>query len=104
MKTRTGCTEHPERYGSDCSSCAEQYRKGLDPVWRTGPNPDDMARELRAAGWVNHRGDMWGHHTVRTERGCGLPTVYAYGRMKELAQQRERGTVTTPPAGQEEKR
>lgn len=61
--------------------------------------PDDMARELRAAGWYQLEGrDGW----RSTSPFCPtLPLVSAHGLMKELAQQRERGTVTTPVVGEE---
>lgn len=58
---------------------------------------DDMASELRAAGWERH-------HSGRWVRPGDMLTLRAGDAWKELAQQRERGTVTTPLEGQEDAR
>lgn len=64
--------------------------------------PDDMARELRAAGWFERYPNGW----VRP--GVGVhewyrPMLTTEDAWKELAQQRERGNVQTPVVGTEEK-
>lgn len=58
-------------------------------------SPDDMERELRAAGWTFREPDVWRRHAKC--HGFGLHAAW-----EELAQQRERGTVTTPVVGTEE--
>lgn len=62
--------------------------------------PDDMARELRAAGWEEYAPGLWRHWE---ERRFGGEAKHAYRTMKELAQQRAQGTVQTPVVGTEEK-
>ena len=63
-------------------------------------SPDDMARELRAAGW-----DPCPRHPQRWTREYDpFDTCWRVEHAwKELAQQRERGTVQTPVVGTEEK-
>lgn len=65
--------------------------------------PDDMARELRAAGWDLTAGGNWMLLTDNSVRV--IPGIERAHRamQKELAQQRAQGTVTTPVVGQEEK-
>lgn len=60
--------------------------------------PDDMARELRTAGWERYPGTTGWWGPLGQYRWS---TLRAWERMKELAQQRAQGTVTTPVVGEE---
>lgn len=71
--------------------------------------PDDMARELCAAGWEEYLPEfgfnMW-RDPDRRDRICFIENAYssmnARREWKELVQQRAQGTVTTPVVGEEE--
>lgn len=69
---------------------------------------DDMARELRAAGWepyLPESGLRMFRDPKRRDRVCFIETAYQTLSIRlageELAQQRARGTVTTPVVGEE---
>jgi hypothetical protein len=58
--------------------------------------PDDMARELRAAGWIPMKRGFW----CDPPRGVRMRAAEA---LRELARQRETGTVNPPVVGEESK-
>lgn len=63
--------------------------------------PDDMAREMRAAGW--EKTGPW-HWSSPGDYYQDMHLDEAHERMRELARTRAQGTVTTPVVGQEEER
>lgn len=65
--------------------------------------PDDMARELRAAGWFERVGGLWLRpRRAGTWQGWHDPLLTTDEAWKELARTRAQGTVTTPVVGEEE--
>lgn len=64
-------------------------------------SPDDMALELRAAGWREASWGWWMDPALG-EEDIGFHRRLAHKRMRELARQAKAGTVNTPVVGQGE--